>query len=199
MTLRLGSIACKRRCILSARNELPPPVVCGVRDLCLLVASSVGGVDWFFSPSRRVLSLFQPCDACADLAALRPCALARTTHASKPHAAERRPLDAPWERGRPFRLRSHSASSSARTCDVVPALGSPQVCGPCGRIPPTLTRSSERLGHGFSPRFCRRAHQKRGRRARAVLVRLPRSDAAGGECGCRAPRSRDPLGRWQPG
>jgi hypothetical protein len=40
--------------------------------------------------------------------------------------------------------------------------GSPQVCDPCGCIPSTLTRSSERLGHGFSPRFCRRAHQKRG-------------------------------------
>lgn len=32
------------------------------------------------------------------------------------------PLDASWERGRPFRLRSHSAPSSARTCDDVPTL-----------------------------------------------------------------------------
>ena len=43
---------------------------------------------------------------------------ARTTKQS----AGCRPLDASWERGRPFRLRSHSASSSARTCDAVPAL-----------------------------------------------------------------------------
>ena len=95
------------------------------------------------------------------------------------------PLDASWERGRPFRLRSHAASSSARTCDAVPTFGSPQVCGPRGRIPPTLTRSSERLGHGFSPRFCRRAPKAR--------------EASKGGARQAAPVGRGGRGMWVPG
>ena len=95
------------------------------------------------------------------------------------------PLDASWERGRPFRLRSHAASSSARTCDAVPPFGSPQVCGPRGRIPPTLTRSSERLGHGFSPRFCRCAPKAR--------------EASKGGARQAAPVGRGGRGMWVPG
>ena len=95
------------------------------------------------------------------------------------------PLDASWERGRPFRLRSHAASSSAWTCDAVPTFGSPQVCGPRGRIPPTLTRSSERLGHGFSPRFCRRAPKAR--------------EASKGGARQAAPVGRGGRGMWVPG
>ena len=95
------------------------------------------------------------------------------------------PLDASWERGRPFRLRSHAASSSARTCDAVPTFGSPQVCGPRGRIPPTLTRSSERLGHGFSPRFCRCAPKAR--------------EASKGGARQAAPVGRGGRGMWVPG
>lgn len=85
----------------------------------------------------------------------------------------------------PFRLRSHSVSSSARTCDDVPTFGSPQVCGQHGRIPPTLTRSSERLGHGFSPRFCRRA---------------PKAwEASKGGARQAAPVGRYGRGMWVPG
>ena len=179
MTLRLGSIAwpllrvCKRASAaanLSGRNELPPPVVSALVFWCLPRGSLVT-----FHPARRVRRPRRS----------RPCAVARTTHASKPKTAECRPLGATWERGRPFRLRSHSASSSARTCDVVPALGSPQVCGPCGRIPPTLTRSSERLGHGFSPRFCRRAPKAR--------------EASKGGARQAAPVGRGGRGMWVPG
>ena len=63
--------------------------------------------------------------------------------------------------------------------------GSPQVCGPCGRIPPTLTRSSERLGHGFSPRFCRRAPKAR--------------EASKGGARQAAPVGRGGRGMWVPG
>ena len=112
------------------------------------------------------------------------------------------PLDASWERGRPFRLRSHAASSSARTCDAVPTFGSPQVCGPRGRIPPTLTRSSERLGHGFSPRFCRRAPKAReaskggARQAAPVGTRRAGNVGAGlpGLAALWAVGSRDEIG-----
>ena len=111
--------------------------------------------------------------------------LIRMNHASRTQAAERRL----WTR------RGSAVAPSGCAPTPRPPLqgrvtmcrpfGSPQVCGPRGRIPPTLTRSSERLGHGFSPRFCRRAPKAR--------------EASKGGAHQAAPVGRGGRGMWVPG